>query len=133
MISDLEFIRRLKEVSPQLKIIIDEHLPGDFSNWEVESITRHGETKTVDVEENPDPTSSACAFKIFHSFEHYEDVLQIVQKAKHKALLAEMSEGLAKAERASLELSMPLFIRLEKYASERLKASMRCRSGPDIR
>lgn len=119
---DLDFMKDLKEVKPALAKVIEDHLPGDFSNWEEENSTWNGDVKTIDGT-RPDPRTDSCAFEIYFASERPEDRLLFMDLKADAEALNRLAELLQDAAEAISRLSIVAWTSLDEAASQRLRDS----------
>ncbi|MGI3185601.1 hypothetical protein [Nioella aestuarii] len=113
----------VRELQPRLVAVIEEHLPRDFSRWEVENSTWSGTTKTIDGTKQ-NPQSSACAWSIFVCYRLSDEVMGHIQKKSNQKALEDMLKGLNLATEAASRLDGFVKYELSKHSQKRYQESV---------
>lgn len=117
-----ESIRRCKAIESELVGVIEEHLPGNFSSWEVENSTWDGKEKTVH-NAGRDPRARTCAWRIFVAADESDDMLGFTDRQANSQALNQLGKGLKQAVEAIEILSLPIQTELDRAASKRFRKS----------
>lgn len=94
-----------------MSCIIEQHLPGDFSDWEEKHSNWEGDIKTVKTKAN-DPRAGSCAWSLFIASTIGADYFGLPKKANDLQALRKLKQALQQARDALANLSMLAAIEL---------------------
>ena len=112
-----DVILKFKEVKDELESVIEEQLPGDFSEWKDNHLIREGDTTTIDAIAN-NPLTKTCAWNLFCAAELGADYFGLPKKKPDLDALEELKQSLQKALVAGASLSFRASVELSTADTE---------------
>lgn len=116
-IFDTNIINRFRMVKSELERVVEEHLPGDFANWEEQHTSWRGDIKTIDST-SYDPRAMSCAWGLFIACDKGAEYFGRPEHVRDIGALNDLEQSLTCAKKAINEMSSLALYELTKTSGK---------------